>query len=207
MAATDVDALVHRAADRDRAHGVVPVPGLVLGARRVAAPSLAAAQSQRTDRNRPKSRAHVHARTNLVITASRNHAHGHRNGTGMSPALARGLVRSHTPDHVPSRRTTSPVRALGRAHARPAPNPDPAIVPSPRTSRTTSPARPHPKITITLRSVMKAWKIKHYVGVCIRLTVPKARAGDDVCIICTLTLSILKLSSFTQQPQANAPPS
>uniref|UniRef100_A0A182SWZ3 Uncharacterized protein n=1 Tax=Anopheles maculatus TaxID=74869 RepID=A0A182SWZ3_9DIPT len=77
----------------------------------------------------------------------------------MSPAPGHGHAPSPTPVRAPSPRITSPARAPVPAPVRHVPIHDRVIVRSPRTNRTTSPARRHPKITITPRSVMKAWRI------------------------------------------------
>lgn len=173
MGEMDADVPDHRAAARDHGHAGVLVPGPAHVALREAAPSLAAVRSRRMDRNRRKSLALVLVRTNLAITASRNHAPDHRNEIGTSQDLARGHARSHTLAHVPSPRTTNPARVLdlGRAHR--APIRDPVIVRNRQTSPMTSLDRHHQKITITLRSVMKAWKIKQHDCVEDNLTVPK----------------------------------
>lgn len=173
MGEMDADVPAHRAAARDHAHAAVLVPGLALVAPREAAPNLAAVQSRRMDRNHRKNLALVPVRTNLAITASRNHAPDRRNEIGTSRDLARGHARSHTLAHVPSPRTTNPARVLDLGHAHRVPIRDPVIVRNRLTSPTTSLDRHHQKITITLRSVMKAWKIRQHACVEDNLTVPK----------------------------------
>lgn len=172
---------VPRAVVQDHAHAVVLGPGPVLVVHREAVQSPAAARSRRTVRNPRKSLAHVHVRTNHGITANRNHALDHQSGIVMSHALAHDRVLSRILALVQSQRTTSRARALVPAHAHHALTLDPAIVRSLRTSPTTSLDRHHPKITITLQSVMKAWKIR---CVCIDLTVSKTTyAGMHIYFI------------------------
>lgn len=179
MGATDAGAPVPPVAAQDLAHAAVLVPGLAPVDLRAVAQSLVAARNPRMDRNRRKNLVLVHVQINLVTTASRNHALGHRNGIGMNPDRARDRVRSHTLAHVPSPRTTNPARDHARGLALRVPILDPVTVRNPQTSPMTSRVRHHPKITITLRSVMKAWKTKH-IWLCLRMKEVDRADEDDV---------------------------
>lgn len=142
-------------------HAVDHVLVLVRVVRRAADPSREADRNRRMDRNPLKNLVHVHAQTNRATTANQNHVPARRNAIAMSPVLVRVHVRSRILARVPSPRITSRVHAPDPAPARHDPIQDRAIARNRRISRTINHVRHHPKITITLRSVMKVWRIEH----------------------------------------------
>lgn len=146
------------ALDRVRVVDRVPVPGLVV--RLVAVLSRVADRNRRMDRNHLKSLVRVLVQSNLGITANQNHVLVHRNAIAMSPALVPDHAQSRIHVRVPSPRTTNRVRDPDRAPVLHDPTQGLAIARSRMISHTISPVLHLPKITITLRSVMKAWRIE-----------------------------------------------